>query len=229
MSTPRIVSVIALPATFSQVQLFVRPNQLVLLAQRRSDRGQQGLIDTSSKTEIITYDMSDKSTPKLTKFADLDGRYQDARMVGNTLYVVSQVGINRWWYGQTYSTSEKVEVNAEDLLPKVIDITYTKDAAKKNLTLNEKTYPYHISVQRPACNETMYVLPKKESIKEYGLSPQFTLLRAVDLGQPDAQVVTTTTFGSTQTIHLNEKSVYLANSFWAPYESSCPPNARCIW
>jgi hypothetical protein len=194
MSTPRIVSVIALPATFSQVQLFVRPNQLVLLAQRRSDRAPQGVLDMSSKTELVTYDMTDKSTPKLTKFADLDGRYQDARLVGNTLYVVSQVGINRWWYGQTYATREKVEVNAEDLLPKVIDITYTKDTTKRNLTLNEKDYPYYVSVQRPSCAETMYVLPSKESIQEYGLSPQFTLLRAVDLGQPDAEVVTTTTF-----------------------------------
>jgi len=229
MSTARIVSVIALPSTFSQLQLFVRPNQLILLAQRRSERPQVGALDTSSKTEIITYDIQDKTNPKLTKFADLDGWYQDARLVGNTLYVVSQVWINRRWYGQNFAKAEDVQVDISTLLPKVIDIAYTTDATKKNLTLNKKDYPYHVSVNKSSCTETMYVLPTKESISQYGLSPQFTLLRAVDVGTPDAEVKTTTTFGSTQTIHLTEKSVYLANSFRAPYNSPCPPNAMCIW
>ncbi len=229
MSTSRVVSIIALPTTFSQVQLFVRPNQLILLAQRRSDRPQATMLDTSSKTEIITYDMSNKSSPKLTKFADLDGWYQDARLVGDTLYVVSQLGINRRWYGQTYANAEDVKVDAATLLPKVIDIAYTTNDAKKNLTLNEKKYPYHVSVQRSSCAETMYVLPTKESISQYGLSPQFTLLRAVDVGTPDAEVKTTTTFWSTQTVHLTEKAVYLATNFRAPYNSPCPPNAMCIW
>lgn len=224
-----IVSIIALPTTFSQAQLFVRNNQLIILAQRRSERPQAGILDSSSKTEIVVYDMVDKATPKLVKFVDLDGWYQDARMVDDTLYVVSQVGINRWWYGQTYATPEAVSVNAEELLPRVIDITYTQDAEKKNLTVGEKNYPYHVGIKRADCAETMYVLPTKESIREYGLSPQFTVLRAVDLGDLQADVATTTTFGSTQTIHLTEKSAYLATPFWSPYGSACPSNARCIW
>jgi inhibitor of cysteine peptidase len=229
MNNAGVVAIIAIPFSFSQVQLFLHDEQLVLLAQRWVERPVVGVIDTSSKTDVIIYDISTPTNPKLRKFLDLDGWYQDARLVGDTLYVVSQVGINRRWYGQTYTSPEDVKIEAETLLPKGIDIAYTNDESKKNLTINDTSYPYHVSVQRPTCAEMMYVLPTKESIKEYGLTPQFTLLRAIDLTDPEKELATTTTFWSTQTVHLTEKSVYLANSFWAPFNSTCPPNARCIW
>lgn len=70
------------------------------------------------------------------KFADLDGWYQDARLVGDTLYVVSQLGINRRWYGTMAEKADDVVVDAESLLPRVIDISYTKDDDAKNLVLD---------------------------------------------------------------------------------------------
>ena len=79
-------------------------------------------------------------------------------------------------------------------MPKVINISYTKDTTKKNLTINKKLYPYTVAVHRSDCNETMYVLPNKESIRQYGLTPQFTLLRAVDLSTSDAEIQTSTAF-----------------------------------
>jgi hypothetical protein len=194
MDTAEVVSIIAVPTSFSQVQLFLHDEQLVLLAQRWVERPVAGVIDTSSKTDVIIYDISTPANPKLRKFADLDGWYQDARVVGDTLYVVSQVGINRRWYGQTYATAEDVKIEAETMLPKVIDIAYTTDDNKKNLTVGDTKYPYQVSVQRPSCAEMMYVLPTKESIKEYGLTPQFTLLRAIDLTDHEKELATTTTF-----------------------------------
>lgn len=228
LSQAKIVALIALPQTFGQIQLFVRDNQLIIIWSRWSDRVQAWVLDTWSKTIVVTYDMHDKTTPKLTKFADLDGRYQDARLIGNKLYIVSSVGINRRWYATTYPVAADVRVDAEELMPKVIDIAYTKDATKKNLTLDGKTYPYHVAVQRASCAETLYVLPTKDTIKNYGLSPQFTLVRAIDLDEVQTPVATTTTFWSTQTIHMSNKAIYLANSFWTPYKSVCPPNALCI-
>jgi uncharacterized secreted protein with C-terminal beta-propeller domain len=229
LANTQVVATIAVPNLFSNVQLFLREEQLVIVTQRRSDQPmQRGWLDTSSKTNVIVYDIIDPKTPKLMKFADLDGRYQDARVVNDTLYVVSQLWINRWWYGQEFVTADAVKVNAEDLLPRVIDIAYTKDADQKNLTVAWKAYPYHVSKKVAWCDETLFVLPSKKSIQEYGLSPQFTILRAIDLNDQEAEVWTTALFWSTQTIHLNAQSAYLANSFWAPSNSRCPAWAMCI-
>ncbi len=229
LANTQVVATIAVPNLFSNVQLFLREEQLVIVTQRRSDQPmKRGWLDTSSKTNVIVYDIIDPETPKLMKFADLDGWYQDARVVNDTLYVVSQLWINRWWYGQEFATADAVQVNAEELLPRVIDIAYTKDADQKNLTVAGKTYPYHVSKKVAWCDETLFVLPSKKSIQEYGLSPQFTILRAIDLNDQEAEVGTTALFWSTQTIHLNAQSAYLANSFWAPSNSRCPVGAMCI-
>lgn len=239
LANTQVVATIAVPSIFSNIQLFIHEKQLVILWQRWQDQWYSAKIaapawgfwwlDTSSRTDVIVYDITDATNPKLIKFADLDGRYQDARLVGDTLYVVSQLGINRRWFWAQFEKADDVIVDAETLLPRVIDIAYTKDDDTKNLVLDWKTYPYHVSKQKPDCSDTMYVLPSKKAIQEFWLSPQFTILRAIDLWDTEAPVATTATFGSTQTIHLNAWAAYLANSFWAPYNSACPAGAMCIW
>lgn len=194
LSSAQTVAMINVPGSFSNIQLFVRPDQLIILAQRRRDIAQPGLLDTSSKTEVIIYDTADISTPKLVKFADLDGMYQDARLVDDTLYVVSQLGINRRRLPQVYKTAEEVDLDAQALLPKVIDVSYTKDATKQNLHIGQTAFPYQVSIQRAGCESTFYVLPTDESIEQYGLTPQFTVVRAIDVSRPESVAKTTTAF-----------------------------------
>lgn len=229
LSTAQIVSLINIPWSFSNVQLFVREGQLIILAQRRRDIPQPWLLDNSSKTDVIIYDTTDISIPKLIKFADLDGTYQDARLVDDQLYVVSQLGINRRWLPQTYKTAAEVTVDAQELLPKVIDVSYTQDSQKQNLKVGAANFPYQISVQRADCDSTFYVLPTDESIKQYGLTPQFTVVRALDVSRPERAAKTTTAFGSTQTIHLTPDALYLANNFRMGSNSRCPLWTMCIW
>lgn len=96
MDDLRIVSTINIPETFRGTQLFIKDDTLVIIGQRRRDNANYDtVIDTSQKTDVIMYDVSDIEKPALNRFSDLDGTYHDARLIGDKLYVVSQVQINR--------------------------------------------------------------------------------------------------------------------------------------
>jgi hypothetical protein len=119
-------------------------------------------------------------------------------------------------------------MEADDLLPKTIDIAYTKDKASQNLSIGDTDFPYAISVQKPNCNEIWYVLPSKESVQKFGITPSFSVVRVIDTDAVAEDVETQTAFGSTQTIHMSQDNLYLANPLYTSYAFSCPFNARCL-
>lgn len=123
---------------------------------------------------------------------------------------------------------DKVMMEADDMLPKTIDISYTKDSATQNLTIGDTAFPYEISVQKPDCNDIYYVLPSKESVKKFGITPSFSVVRVIDTESMTTNVKTKTAFGSTQTMHMSKDNLYLADPLYTSYAFSCPPNARCM-
>ncbi len=200
-----IVSEIKVPKTFWGTQLYVQDGQLILLAQRWSQQNQQSWLDRNGRTNVVIYDITNISDPKLMKLSDFDGSYHDSRRIGDTLYVVSQLNVNRRRPQQYRETAEEVVIDAVDVLPKTIDIAYTRDTDDQNLTIGTTTFPYHVSVSRPDCNEVNYVLPSKESMEEFTIHPSFTVVRAIDLRDTTQEPTTTASFGSTQTIHMSQQ------------------------
>ena len=177
---------------------------------------------------MIVYDVKNPAKPKLLKLSDLDGNYHDSRKIGNKLYVVSQLSINRWHVPQIYKNVDDVALESEDILPKVIDVAYTKDTEKKNLTFSGKTYPYHIGVERASCDQIYYVMPDKESINKFNIYPSFTLIRTFDLNDTSKEPETTVAFGNTQTLYMSLDSLYLTDPIYTDYAFACPVDARCI-
>jgi hypothetical protein len=93
------------------------------------------LLQKNSRTNVVVYDIADVTNPRLIKLSDLDGGYHDSRMIGDQLFVVSDLQVNRWYPSTVYSELEDVQIDIEELLPKTIDIAYTADASKRNLTI----------------------------------------------------------------------------------------------
>lgn|GEM_PF-842222 len=124
---------------------------------------------------------------------------------------------------------DDINLSDVELAPKNIDIAYTKNDDKKNLTVGDQTFPYHISVNKADCENIYYVLPSKDSIEQFGLNPSFTTVNVIDLSDTENTPDITTAFGNTNTIHMAKDNIYLTQNFWIPGESwNCPPNAGCI-
>jgi len=61
--------------------IFINGNRLVVFSQDFKGR--------TSETLVQIYDVSDRESPELEDEVSVSGRYSDARMIGNTVYVVS--------------------------------------------------------------------------------------------------------------------------------------------
>lgn len=220
-----IISTIKIPETFSNIQLFLQNNKLVILWQRwRDGEWRTGLLERNSRVDIMIYDVSDVKDPTLDRFTDLDGQYQDARVIDNELYVVTQLWVN--WWNAWNRLDEGNDIIIDDILPQAVDVSYKKDGIK-SLEIKWKQYPYGINIEKSDCNDILYVLPTKETLENTRLMPSFTVVRKVTIDEPKSDIETTTTFWSTQTIHMTKDSLYLADSIWFTWASTCPSNARC--
>jgi hypothetical protein len=93
--------------------LFVTENKLIINAS------------TTDKTLIKIYDISNKSNPILTTEFEQSGKYGEARMIDNTLYVVTNLNAPQ-------NDSEKslpyIKQNNETIFVSVKNIAYFKDA-----------------------------------------------------------------------------------------------------
>lgn len=223
-----VIKIINLPETFNGTEMYIQDNKLILLAQRWREGREETFVQRNDRTNVVIYDVSDVTKPSLLKLSDLDGSYHDSRMVGNTLYVVSQLHVNRRWGRQYFEEEDAPALDVTDILPKTIDISYTTDVDKRNLTIANTTYPYRVSVERPSCKNVKYILPSKESIDEFELYPSFTVVRAINIDDTDETPTTSTSFGTTQTIHMSEDSLYLTNPIYVSRSFSCLSNVRCV-
>ena len=83
MSKAEIVNTIQLPEAMRTTQLLFSQNRLIILGSRYSDAwsAKPGWVDRSQRTIVAIYDTTDKKNLKLLSFRDVDGSYDDARLV----------------------------------------------------------------------------------------------------------------------------------------------------
>lgn len=231
LSTANVLKEIKIPSNLSNIQLFIFKNRLVILANRYSEQNYyETILDKSNRTNVAIYDTSDINNLKLVKLYDTYWYYQDARMIDNQLYLVSQLDLRLyyawatkpmfWWLLQDSTLSLKTS----DIMPKSMEISYTKDSKEQNV----KWLPYNISSKTSDCKDIFYLMPNKESIEKYNVSPSFAIVSKIDVDSYDKEVDTKTVFGSIAQLHMTEKSLYISNNFYVGYNFSCPYFARCI-
>ena len=222
------VASITLPKVMNGAQLFLKDEKLVIMANRYREVREQGFLNNNSKTDVIVYDVSTPSQPQLIKFTELDGNYMDARLIDGELTILSSLWLNRYRPGQYRDTAEDVKITSSDILPKNIDIAYTTDTSKQNLSTGDEKFPYAVSINKANCTQINYVLPTSESTTQLGLDPSFTIISTIDIDNVDDAPTTTIAFGNTQSNHLSLDNLYLTTGIRVPSNSSCPINARCI-
>jgi uncharacterized secreted protein with C-terminal beta-propeller domain len=88
--------------------------------------------------------------------------------------------------------------------------------------------PVALTKVTPDCNTISYALPDSQTLKHYNLDPNFTIISQINISSPDEKVKTNITIGATQSIHVSQNAIYLAQGLYTPTARACPMNARCI-
>lgn len=223
-----VLSKINLPQSFQNIQLLLDSKRLAILSQRWRDVQSSSLLDTSSKVDVAVYDVQDPSAPKLNKLTEFPGYYSDARLRDGKIYIVNQLGVNRWMAWNGLAEGAAPSVDAGTLLPKQIDISYTTDKNSQNLNIANRDFPYRVSVDQPTCANVYYTLPTKETMDKMSLSPQFTTIQTVNLRNTEEKASTTVAFGAGQTIYMSPDNLYVTSPFYVAGNFTCPANARCL-
>ncbi len=229
LSRLEVLTNINLPNTFNWIQMYRQANNLVIIANRWRNNYNGGFLNNWNQVDIIVYDVSNPAKPDLVRFTELDGNYSDSRLIWDKLYVVNQLWVDRYRPMRQWNDIADVNLDWIQVVPKNIDIAYTKNDSKKNFTIDDTDFPYHISVNKTDCQNLYYVLPDKDSVEQFGMHPSFTTVNVIDLSSTENTPDITTAFGTTNTIHMAKDNLYLTQHFYVPWESwDCPENARCI-
>lgn len=214
-----VLKMIKLPKSYETSDLLINGNKLILIARRyvqwNSDFN-TSFYDRSSKTSVVVFDTTIKTKPSVVRLLDYIGNLQDARLVGNKLYVVSNLYFNR---GPLYrSFSQKKNIDAV-LTPQSLIPTGTEAIKKSNGKIDKH-------VVKPDCSSIHYVLPEKIS----SFSPNVWMIYTLDVVW-DTAATTNMFYSNAGQIHVSDKSLYVVSSIQLGdynYWSSCPANAKCI-
>jgi len=205
----RIVNTIKLPDQLWMTNLLLTNDRLVIIGTRNSQywSNKPGWIDRSSRTLVAVYDISDVTKLKLISFRDIDGNYDDARLVGHRLTLLTQSWIN--WY-RTWNEREKKSLTANDIVP----FSYDKVRDSK------------LTITRADCQDMSFLLPEFKQDQIPAILPNFLIISHIDISQWDI-LSTTTILGTKEGMHMNANDLYITASQYTP-RWSCPFGARCI-
>jgi len=225
----KIVKKINLPKTFSAPQLYVTENRLVVIssAYSNTDYSKSGYyINRNSKTYTIVFDTSDKSKPQLLKLYGSDGYFSKSRRIWDYVYVLSQNSLSYPYWN--IKSVDDIELDAESLIPKQIDISKTSLASQQNLVIKDTQLPYNISAWNIAdCSSINYSFPDEETLKNTNFNPGYNIISAINIEDVTEKVETTVIAGSNSEIYMSQDNLYMTESIWQTDSFSCPPNALC--
>ncbi len=110
----KILKEIAIPNNLSDITLFLAKDRLVLMGSVYSNTSGRF---SSERNVVAIYDTSNLQNLKLLKFENLPGSFQDARLIGDQLYVISEMRMHRYaWNDQPMPLSKalsSVEISAQ--------------------------------------------------------------------------------------------------------------------
>ncbi|MCH5273940.1 MAG: beta-propeller domain-containing protein [Lachnospiraceae bacterium] len=91
-------------------EMYLLEDRLVLVTSGRD------MTDDAGKqvTEVLTYDISDKSAPKLLSSLKQDGSLISSRCTGGVVYLITSYGNLWWWYDEVFYIDEKTGKETEE-------------------------------------------------------------------------------------------------------------------
>ncbi len=220
---------INLPKSFSNPQLYISENRLVIIASGHSkaDYSKRGyFIDRNTKTYTIVYDTTDKEHLSLLKLYSNDGYFKESRKIGNYVYIISTNRIRYPYWN--IKDEDDITVQAHKMLPKKLDISRTSQLSSQNLKIQGKQLPFHISVGDVAnCNAISYSFPSEESMEKMDFNPGYNIISAINISDTHQEVKTHVIAGSNAEIYMSHENLYLTEGMWQANNFSCPRGAMC--
>ena len=210
LSDAEVVAKINIPDSLRDIQLFLNWDKLIILGSRYASKSDS--ILWSNRSLVIVYDISDLENLSLEKLTEIYGRFEDARMINDQLYLISSISLS--WYNIARRDEPVV---FKDMQPKLTDITLKKSSSEK------KTYDKKV-ISMP-CNSIFYLLPSEDTMKETDTYPNFTLISQISLSDLNATPKQNLVFGNVDEIHMSQTSLYLP----APIYFSNPTRCSHWW
>ena len=210
LSDAEIIAKINIPDSIYNTQLFLNWNKLVILGSRYTAKYDS--ILGSNRTLVIVYDISDLDNLVLEKLTEVYGSFNDARMIGDQLYLISSINLS--WYDIAWR-DEPILFN--EMQPKLTDITLKKSSDSKK--------SYEKKVTTMPCDSIFYLLPSEDTMKETDTYPNFTLISQISLNDLNATPKQNLVFGNVNEIHMSQSSLYLP----APIYFSNPIKCSLRW
>lgn len=130
--------------------------------------------------KVIVYDLTDRSSLKLLKEAELEGNYVSSRKIGSSLYFISNKHVNYYQYREM-ADKEKAKTG---LAP-----AYRDSATGDSFT----SIPL----------DQVYYLPK-------ALEPNYVLIGGINLNELKQTMNVTSYLGSGQNVYASEENLYMA-------------------
>lgn len=222
-----VVRKIKIPDTFSNVELYLTDNKLVILANGYTQGDYSWYwFNRNTKTYVMVMDTTDF---KLQKLSIIDGNYNQSRRIGDYLYVITQNSLQFPYYAYKAGATDYPEFDVKKSLPKEIEITRTNDTSKQNLTLSGKSYPYSVSGGNVAdCNNIEYILPDEETMKKHSFNPSYNIISVINLADNNAKVVNKVIFGDSTELYMSQNNMYLTSYLYSTSQYACPMYARCF-
>ena len=225
-----ILKKIKLPDTFYGPVLYIWWNKLTIIASGYSniDYSRMGYwINRNSKTYTIVFDTTNINNPILSKLYVSDWSLVQTRKIWDLVYVVSNNNFSIPYYN--FKSESDIVIDSSKLLPKKIDISKTTDVSKQNLKLGWKNLPYNISTWDVAkCSDIEYVLPDKETIKQYDFAPSYNIVSIIDTKNTTTEVKTKVIAWSNDQLYMSLDNLYLTSNMYQSYDFNCPVWAYCI-
>ena len=206
LSDAEIISKIKIPDNLSNIQLFLYNDRLIILASRYDSKSDSILWE--SRTVAIIYDISDLDNLKLLKMTEVNGYFNDARMIDDQLYLITSVDLN--WYNIVWRDKP---VSFKDMKPKITDTILKKGIIFKNRYVKRT-----ISM---SCDSIFYLLPSEDTMKETDTYPNFTLISQISLKDLTDAPKQSLVFWNVNEIHMSQTSLYLPSPIYLAKPTRC--------
>ena len=250
-----IVKSIVVPSNWQNAQIFIQGKKLVVLATKYQEYSlnDYAWFNWSQKTVVAVYDLSDIKNLRIDRYYQIDGSILQSRKVGRYLYVLSE---NNFHFPYAYygpmpmakmlpgavapqaSMSESdliAKFQAENSLPKKLEIRRTPNAVEQNYVHNGKRYAYNlVNSAATTCDDIEYVLPDEATMDKYNFSPNFVVLSMIDLDDASQPAKTKVLFGDVSEIHMGldkatqTSNLYITSSLYTASPFRCPAGAYCL-
>jgi len=224
-----LVKKVKLPEHFYSVELYVQDGRLIILANWYpvKDFQKQFWTGYDPKTYVMVFDTKDVENLKLLKLYMTEWAYTQTRLIWDNLYVVWS---KDFYYYNLYSSVkvDDLKVEPNDVISNELNLTYTDETNKQNLSLKWKDLPYEVdSWEAVNCSDVEYLLPDDDTIEKYSFNPSFNIVSIINIKDVTKEVKHKVVFWDVQEIHMSQDSLYLTNYLYTNYDFKCGPWFMC--